>query len=252
MVAVKRLAALMALGLVGVSIPLAARASQSATRSFSVAELVKAKRHKVVTQTSREGGHSLRVSLQPGLAESEMYDKPTFVLFPMAFEDGVIDVDVMSRTLPQAPELARAFVGIAYRISSSADRFEAVYLRPTNGRSLNPPAPRDKRAVQWFAFPDWPFSRLRRAFPDGPYETGADVAPNRWMHLRLKIHQRHVVAEVDGMKILDIESREVPASGALGLWVDIGTEAFFKNLKVSPSPDQRAKPETQIRSEPPA
>lgn len=183
------------------------------SRLFSVAELAAAARQKVVAAPSSEGGGSLRVTLEPGLSESEMYDKPTFVIVPVTFSSGTIDVDVMSRTLPDAPSFARGFVGIAYRISEGADRFEAVYLRPANGRSLNPPAPRDQRAVQWFSYPEWLFDRLRESFPAGSYEGSADIAPQRRAKLQLKIDGRKVSTFVDGEKTLEVGSLVDPQTG---------------------------------------
>ena len=36
-------------------------------------------------------------------------------------------------------------------------------------------------AVQYFAYPDWKFDRLREEFPDGRYEAGADIGPDEWI-----------------------------------------------------------------------
>lgn len=201
---------------------------------FTVSELAAGSQRKVMVSPSTEGGGSLRVTLVPGLAQAEMGDKPTYVRIPAKLKNGVIEVDVMARTLPDAPPHARGFAGLAYHIDPAADRFEGVYLRPTNGAGLNPPAPRDKRAVQWFSFPDWPFDRLRETFPSNPYEVGAHIAPDRWIKLRLEIRGHQVVAFVDGRKAIEVESRVAPVEGSVGLWVDIGTEAFFKDLRVKP------------------
>lgn len=200
---------------------------------FTVSELAAGSQRKVTATPSTEGGSSLRVTLVPGLAQAEMGDKPTYVRIPAKLKNGVIEVEVMARTLPDAPSHARGFAGLAYHIAPDADRFEGVYLRPTNGVGLSPPPPRDKRAVQWFSFPDWPFDRLRETFPSNPYEVGADIAPDRWIRLRLEIRGRTVVAFVDGRKTIEVESRVEPVEGAVGLWVDIGTEAFFRDLRVA-------------------
>jgi hypothetical protein len=34
----------------------------------------------------------------------------------------------------------------------------------------------DKRAIQYFAYPDWKFDRLRKEYSDGRYESGTDIA----------------------------------------------------------------------------
>jgi hypothetical protein len=71
------------------------------------------------------------------------------VIIAASLENGTIKVDVLSRLNGKGPADARAFAGIAYRITHGGDRFEAVYLRPLNGWKTNPPSPRDQRAVQY-------------------------------------------------------------------------------------------------------
>src|SRR5258705_12685168 len=124
-------------------------------------------------------------------------DMPTFVLIPTNFKNGTIEVDLLGRLNGKGLPDARAFVGLAYRVDGEA-RFEAVYLRPLNGRKKNPPSPRDKRAIQYFAYPDWKFDRLRKEYPDGRYESGADIAEDEWITLRLDIDGRRVRVAVNG------------------------------------------------------
>jgi hypothetical protein len=63
------------------------------------------------------------------------------LIIPASFENGTIEVDILSRLNGKGPADARAFAGIAYRIIAGSDRFEAVYLRPLNGWKTNPPSP---------------------------------------------------------------------------------------------------------------
>jgi hypothetical protein len=100
-----------------------------------------------------------------------LIDMPTFVLIPTNFKNGTIEVDILGRLNAKALPEARAFVGLAYRVVDAEARCESVYLRPLNGRKTNPPSPRDKRAIQYFAYPDWKFDRLRKEYPDGLYES---------------------------------------------------------------------------------
>jgi len=51
------------------------------------------------------------------------------------FEDGVIEVDVAGDRIAGAAEVARGFVGIAFRVAQDGPPFEVFYLRPYNGRS---------------------------------------------------------------------------------------------------------------------
>ena len=152
------------------------------------------------------GRTALRVELTDavtlrGTPGVDYIDMPTFVIIPARFTTGTIEVDILSRLNSKGPADARAFAGIAYRITDDGDRFEAVYVRPLNGAKTSPPPPRHQRAVQYFAYPDWKFDRLRVEYPDGRYEAGADIAPD--------------------------------TAGAVGLFVDIGTEAYFSNLQIT-------------------
>lgn len=204
------------------------------TQEFSTDSLATAPRNRVTARSVViQGRQALRVVLEPGLGSAEMIDKPTFVIVPVTLANGVIEVDILSRLVPDAPPIARGFAGIACRINPEASAFEAVYLRPLNGRPMNPPPPRDQRAVQYFAYPDWDFQRLRDCHPDGSYEAGADIRPDTWMHLKLATSHHQVTASVDGRIVLTVQGKVPATQGAVGLWVDIGTEAFFSNLRVS-------------------
>ena len=188
------------------------------------------------------GRQALRVELtdtvtfygKPGV---DYVDMPTFVIIPATFTDGAIEVDILSRLNGKGPADARAFAGIAYRIAEGGDRFEAVYLRPLNGLKTNPPSPRDQRAIQYFAYPDWPFDRLRTEYPDGRYEAPADIGPDEWTRLRIDVENTAVNVMVNGATVLTVSETKAPrAAGAVGLFVDIGSESYFSNLTISPSP----------------
>jgi hypothetical protein len=188
--------------------------------------------------TEVSGRRALRVELtdavtlhgRPGV---DYVDMPTFLIIPASFENGTIEVDILSRLNGKGPADARAFAGIAYRITDGGDRFEAVYLRPLNGWKTNPPSPRDQRAVQYFAYPDWKFDRLCEEFP-GRYEAGADIGPNEWINLRIDIDGTRLTVAVNGTEALTLtETKATPAAGNIGLFVDIGSESFFSNLKVT-------------------
>jgi len=184
-----------------------------------------------------KGRKALRVELTDAVTSGkpgvDFGDGPTLVIIPAKFKNGTIAFDVLSRLNGKGPPDARAFAGVAYRITDGGDHFEAVYLRPLNGRPLNPPAPRDKRAIEYFAYPDWKFDRLRKEFPDGRYESGADILPNEWIHVQIDVDDRRVRVAVNGnQELLIDEARSTPMAGNVGLFVDIGTEAFFADLRV--------------------
>ncbi|MGO4858518.1 hypothetical protein [Arthrobacter sp. 2MCAF14] len=208
--------------------------------SFSLAELPeRATLHSVTAAPVEIAGRTaLRVELTDavtltGTPGVDYIDMPTFVAIPADFTNGIIEVDILSRLNGKGPADARAFAGVAYRIADPIVSFEAVYLRPLNGRKTNPSSPRDQRAAQYFANPCWNFENLREQYPDGRYEAGADIGPDEWMSLKLDIDGTKVVAYVNDEETLTVtETLAAPFGGSLGLFVDIGTEAFFSRLTV--------------------
>jgi hypothetical protein len=115
--------------------------------TYGVTELPEGSKLRSVTAIPAEvaGRRALRVELtdavtlkgQPGV---DYVDMPTFVIIPGSFTNGTIEVDILSRLNGKGPADARAFAGVAYRVTADADRFEAVYLRPLNGRKRTRPA----------------------------------------------------------------------------------------------------------------
>jgi hypothetical protein len=160
---------------------------------------------------------------------------PTFALTGDAFADGTIEVDVAGEINGKGAPDVRGFVGLAFHLSPAADTYEAVYLRMSNG-TLNvppPPAPRNVRAVQYVAHPDFHFNVSREKFP-GRYEAAAPVALGRWHRLRLQIHGPRIEAFIDGVRVLDVtDAKYAGRKGRIGLWVDDGTRGYFSGLRVS-------------------
>lgn len=160
-------------------------------------------------------------------------NRPTFALLPGTFQDGVIEVDVAAEPNGRGGADARGFIGVVFRLADD-ERFEAVYLRMTNG-SLNdpaPPAPRDVRAIQYIAHPEFHFP-VSRAEAPGVYEKAAPVAEGRWHRLRLEISDTRLLAKVDGETVLDLSDLRLVRPGRVGLWVGDGTRAYFSDVRVS-------------------
>ncbi len=76
---------------------------------------------------------------------------------------------------------------------------------------------------------------MREQYPDGDYEAGADIGPDEWITLKLDIDDTRLTATVNGTESLALsETKATPVAGAVGLFVDIGSESFFSNLKITP------------------
>lgn len=182
--------------------------------------------------------HGLRVGLTDAVAKNgvpgvDYVDQPTMVLLPVEFTTGRISVAIHSQLAEGAPDYARGFAGVAFHVTSGFEQFESVYLRPTNGTLVNPGAPRDQRGIQYFAYPDWPFDRLRSERPHAGYEGPVVIGPGRWHQLVLDVRPDRVVAAVDGTEVLCSTPLVAARGGHVGLFVDIGTDAHFANLVVS-------------------
>jgi hypothetical protein len=109
-------------------------------------------------------------------------DEPTFVRIKnVSFTDGTIEVNVLSKLLPNAWESARGFIGIAFRINDTNSKFECIYIRPTNGRADD--QIRRNHSIQYFSYPDYKFPRLRRESPE-KYECYGDMGLNEWIKIK--------------------------------------------------------------------
>ncbi len=149
------------------------------------------------------------------------------------FHNGVIEVDVCGRLLPDAPDYARGFIGIVFRANENDSEFESFYIRPTNGRDCDDPV-RKAHGCQYFSYPGYTFSYFRE-FGITTYEGRVDsIALNEWCHIRAEIEDDHGAFFVDGVKVLDVRGFKHGAfsRGSVGLYVDIGTDGLFRNLKV--------------------
>lgn len=194
----------------------------------------------VTALSSRVAGYeALRVELTDditvnGVAGIDFVDQPTFVVLPIHFSTGSIEIDVLSRLNHKTDFDARGFAGIAFGIADDDHKqFESVYLRPLNGLKTGIGTPRNQRAIQYVACPDWTFDRLRNAYPDGRYESGANIGPDEWNTLGLHVTDKTIAATINHQHVLTVDRKTPAREGNLGLFVDIGSEAFFKNLQVS-------------------
>lgn len=170
-------------------------------------------------------------------------NRPTFLVVAETLTEGTIEVDLAAEINGKGGQDARGFAGIAFNIvkdsatdGSSDERFEMVYLRMANGllNSPLPPAPRNVRALQYGAYPDFDFAVSRERSP-GVYEQGATIATGQWHRLRLDLCGSKVTAYVDGEKVLEVQSiRKGPRSGRIGLWTSDGSDAYAANLAVKP------------------
>jgi hypothetical protein len=183
------------------------------------------------TQTV-QGKKAIRVVVNSTISKP---NSPTFVKIKgPEFRNGTIEVKVLSRLIDPSSATARGFIGVAFRINEDNSRFEGIYIRPTNGRADD--QLRRNHSTQYFSYPDYPFSRLRAESP-GVYESYADMGLDEWIQLKIVVQDARAKLFLNGnsqpcLIVNDLKLGAI-ASGSTGLWVDFGTEGFFKDLIVN-------------------
>lgn len=162
-------------------------------------------------------------------------DEPTFVkINGINFTNGTIEVKVLSRLLKNASALARGFIGVAFRVDATNSTYECIYIRPTNGRADD--QVRRNHSTQYYAYPDYKFDRLRKESPE-KYESYADMTLNEWITLKIVVNGQEAKLYLNDAKqpCLIVKDMKLGAtqSGGIGLWVDVGTEGYFTDLKIT-------------------
>jgi hypothetical protein len=184
-----------------------------------------------VTTAKVEGTETVRLVKDPKV---QAVDEATFArLVESDFKNGIIEVKVLSKLLEDAPDFARGFIGVAFRIDESNSKFECIYIRPTNGRAEN--QLRRNASTQYFSYPDFKFDRLRKESP-GKYESYADMGLNEWINIKIEVKDEKAKLYLNGSKypvlIVNDLKHGADASGGIGLWVDVGTEGYFTDLRI--------------------
>jgi hypothetical protein len=151
------------------------------------------------------------------------------------FENGTIEVKMYSQLQNPAPYPGIAgFIGVYFRITEDDSAWESIYVRPKVGRINNQFA--RNHAVQYFSYPKYKFQTLRDSFPAGSYEGSAPVMLNEWITMRIEVNGESAEMFINDLKHSSFVVNKMLGKnkkGYLGLYVDIGTIGYFKDLKVS-------------------
>ncbi len=150
------------------------------------------------------------------------------------FENGTIEIKMYSQIQDPSPfPSAAGFIGLFYRIAEKDSAFESIYLRPKVGRASNQMF--RNHAVQYFSYPHAKFATLRKNYPAGSYEGSAPVALNEWITMRIEVNGETAEMFINNLKyssfIVDKMLGNIK-KGGVGLFVDIATIGYFKDLKV--------------------
>jgi hypothetical protein len=185
----------------------------------------------VFSEETYKGRRCLLVTEKGADSNPEM----TFVTITSAsLKDGIIELDVAGKPAEGAISGARGFIGVAFRLNEDNSKYECFYLRPTNGRADD--QVRRNHSVQYISFPDFPWQKLRKEFPE-KYESYADLEVGEWTKVKIVVEGGVAKLYVHGNSqptLIVNDLKHGPGiSGRIALWIGPGTEGRFSNLVVT-------------------
>ena len=149
------------------------------------------------------------------------------------FGDGTIEVELSGRPNKAAGSNARGFIGIAFHVDKADPiAYDCFYLRPTNGRADD--QLRRNHSCQYMSHPEFPFFKLRRDTP-GVYESYVDLAPGKWTKVKIEVDGKKAKLFVHGASqpcLIVNDLKLAGKSGAIALWMEQSTDAYFRNLVI--------------------
>jgi hypothetical protein len=160
-------------------------------------------------------------------------DRPFLAWLPVDFGNGTIEVDLASVLADDAPDYARGFIGVAFRIGDGP-AFEGLYLRPVNSTADD--QVRRNHSTQYFSYPAYDFARLRAESPER-YESYVDIRLDHWIHVKIVVHDTEARlyvagAEQPALVVLDLKLGSAQRGG-VGFWIESGTVGYFHDLRVT-------------------
>jgi len=225
---------LLACGIIGAlrTPNISARQATGAAKSYPLESPDGLRLHNVVAEPATvQGKKGVRVMVSPKADQSQ--PEQLAVIDGVEFGNGVIEAEIAGAPAPNAPEGARGFVGIAFRLQKDMRTYDAFYLRPTNGRADD--QERRNHAAQYISHPDWPWARLRKETPS-KYEAYVDLQPGLWTKIKIDVRGDHARLYVHDQPQPTLVVNDVKtgaqATGSVALWIDTGTVAHFRNLTI--------------------
>lgn len=158
------------------------------------------------------------------------------------FENGTIEVKMYSELKIPAPYSGIAgFIGLFFRVKEDDSEFESIYVRPKVGRASSQRF--RNHSVQYFSYPDYKFDTLRKIAPF-EYEGSAPTALNEWFTMRIEVNGESAEMFINDEKYSSFVVEKMLGKnkkGFVGLYVDIGTIGYFRDLKVTKRAYQEKK-----------
>jgi len=181
-----------------------------------------------IKQTTYKGRSAVQLMGTPGAVLATSYA----VVKDAVFRDGTIEVDLAGQPGAGAGAAARGFIGMAFRLQSD-ERYEYIYLRPTNGRADD--QVRRNHSTQYSSHPDFNFAKSRQEAPE-KYESYVDLEPGVWTKFKIEVEGSKARLFVHGAQqpcLIVNDLKMEPKAGGVALWIEPTTEGYFSNLKIT-------------------
>ena len=222
---------------VGVIVLLVDGRASSQVKEYSLQSIDGLTLHNVVASSETlQGKRGVRVTISDAAQRQQGQIEQFARMKDLEFSSGVIEVELAGAPAPDAPEGARGFVGVAFRLQPDNKTYDAFYIRPTNGRADD--QERRNHSAQYISHPEWTWSRLRKETPS-KYESYVDLVPGVWTKIKIEVRGRVARLfvhdnEQPTLIVNDVKSGP-QGKGAVALWLDAGTVAHFRNLRITPA-----------------
>ncbi len=182
-----------------------------------------------IEKASFKGKAGLRVVHRSG------EDGRSLAILPgVDFTNGTIEYEFAGAVKPNSGPAVRGFTGIASRVSPDGASYECFYQRVLNARSDD--QEQRNHSVQYILMPDLPWRKLRAEAPSR-YETYADMQVGEWTSVKIVVKGDKAATHINGAQqptMLVNDLKHGVSRGTLARWDDVGTIAYFANLRISP------------------
>ncbi|MFC2164115.1 nitroreductase family protein [Acidobacteriota bacterium] len=138
------------------------------------------------------------------------------------FENGIIELDIAAIPF---------YTGLVFRVRSESV-YEGIYFRPQNSRHEDPK--RRGHTIQYIGSPMYTWFYLRDKSPE-KYESGVDVAPQEWFHVKVVvtgIKAEVYVNRAESPSLVVDDLKHGVSKGSVGLWCGNRSGGTFANLSV--------------------
>lgn len=187
-----------------------------------------------MAETTRQRIQAMTPDERQRVMATGSVDEQLAILEGVQFGNGRMEAEIAGAPAAGAGEGARGFVGVAFRVQGDLRTYDAFYLRPTNGRADD--QVRRNHSAQYISHPDWPWFRLRKETPE-KYEAYVDLEPATWTKIRIEARgtQARLFVHDQPQPTLIVNDLKTcaTATGGVALWIDVGTEAHFRNLTIT-------------------